>query len=112
MRSKEEFAKELADIHYTVEDGMTHIFRLVGSAEDENRPDEPIKLLEINTDTIATGIMPLYFGKYPDRGIDFSSVIVEITPEEFERIKARELELPHGWAVGPEMPKPVAVAKE
>src|SRR5437870_1111866 len=106
MKTKDEIAKTLADIHYTVEDGMTHIYRLTSPNGNDTTPQEPIKLLEFTTDTIAAGIMPLNFGKYPEKGIDYPTVIIEITPEEFEQIRANELKLPHGWALGPELPRP------
>ena len=111
MKNKDEFAQALADIHYAVEDGMTHIYRLMADEENERKPQEPVKLLEVNTDTIATGIMPLFFGRYPDRGIDFPSVVIEVTPEEFERIKSQELKLPNGWAIDHEMPRLLAAVE-
>ncbi len=33
------------------------------------------------------------------------SVIVEVTPDEFERIKLQELKLPDGWSIDEEYPK-------
>lgn len=85
---------------------MTHIFRLIGPAEIEQRPDEPIKLLEVNEGTVASGILPLRFGPSKASGIDFSCIIVEVTPDEYEQIEREELKLPYGWTVGPEIPAP------
>ena len=34
-----------------------------------------------------------------------SSVIVEVTPDEFERIQSQELKLPDGWTIDEEYPK-------
>jgi hypothetical protein len=45
------------------------------------------------------GIMPLGFSPAPTYGIHYPSVIVEVTPDEYERIQAKELELPQGWTV-------------
>ena len=42
---------------------------------------EPIKLLEVNENTVAAGVMPLYFGPAPASGIPYPSVIVEVTGE-------------------------------
>ncbi len=50
--------------------------------------------------------MPLHFGPAPASGILFPSIIVEVTPEEFDRIKRNELKLPKGWTIGEELPKP------
>ena len=66
---------------------------------------QPIKLLEVNEATVAAGVMPLHFGPVPASGIPFASVIVEVTPIEFEKIKADELKLPDGWVLGQELPK-------
>ena len=49
--------------------------------------------------------MPLYFGPVPSSGIPYASVIVEVTPDEFERIRVQELKLPDGWTIGEEYPK-------
>ena len=89
-----------------VEAGLQSVFRLTGSAEVELRPIEPIKLLEVNTNTVASGVLPVQFGPAPASGIPYPSIIVEVSPEEFEKIKTKELMLPKGWQVGEEMPKP------
>lgn len=105
MSTKDEEATELARKHYQIESGMTRIFRLTGSAEVEFRPNEPIKLLEVNENTVPSGIMPIQFGPSPASGLNFSSIIVEVTPDEFQKIQDRQLELPHGWKVGDPIPR-------
>lgn len=106
MLTREEQARILADAHYRVEPGIKGIFRISAPAEAESLPGEPIKLLEVNEFSIASGIMPLYFGAAPGRGIHCPSVIVEVTPGEFDRIRRRELTLPDGWTLGDLLPKP------
>jgi hypothetical protein len=108
MPARAEEAAELARKHYQIEAGLTRIFRVSGSAEVEFRPNEPIKLLEVNENTVPSGIMPIQFGPCPAMGLTHASIIIEVTPEEFEKIRSRELELPHGWRVGDEIPKPPA----
>jgi hypothetical protein len=103
---KAEVAKELANKHYQAEAGLSRIFRLTGSAEVEARPVEPIKLLEVNANTVASGVLPVQFGPAPASGIPYPSVIVEVSPEEFQRIQTQELKLPKGWLLGEEMPRP------
>lgn len=103
--TKDEEAKELARKHYQVEAGLTHVIRIGGSAEVELRPNEPIKLLEVNENTIPAGIMPIQFGPSPASGVHYPSVIVEVTPDEYERIRTGELRLPDGWTLGEEIPK-------
>jgi hypothetical protein len=50
--------------------------------------------------------MPLQFGPSPASGLHYPSIIVEVTPEEFERIQTQQLELPEGWIVGERLPRP------
>jgi hypothetical protein len=96
-------AIELAMRHFELEDGLVRVFRVHGSMAAEMRPGEPIKLLEVNEATSPSGVIPLYFGPIPARGINFPSVIIEVTPAEFEKIKASELVLPDGWTIGDEI---------
>lgn len=85
---------------------MKQIIRLKASAEAEARPDEPIKLLEVNEDTVPSGIQPLHFGASAASGITYPSVIVEVTPDEFKQIEAGMLILPDGWVRGHAYPRP------
>ncbi len=105
MSSKDDEARELAQKHYQIEDGITQIFRVTQSAELEADPNAPIILLEANTNTIPSGVMPIRFGPEPDIGIHYPSVIVEVTPEEFQRIQAQGLELPAGWRLAELIPR-------
>jgi hypothetical protein len=103
---KLEVAKELAKKHYELEAGLTQIFRITGKAAVEVVRAEPIKLLEVNENTVPSGVMPLHFGPAPASGITFPSVIVEVTPDEFRKIQLHELKLPEGWEIGEELPRP------
>jgi hypothetical protein len=91
----EESASELARRHYQVEPGLTRV--ILFSECPALATAEPIKLLEVNTNSAPSGVMPLGFGPAPEAGIRFPSVIIEVTPDEFEKIEAKELALPHGW---------------
>ncbi len=106
MPNKEEAILELAGRHYQVEPGITEIYRICGQPECETGEGEPIKLLEVNEDTIPAGIMPLGFDAAPAAGIPYPAIIVEVTPGEMAKIRARELPLPHGWVVGALLPRP------
>lgn len=105
VTEKAKAAKELARKHYQVETGLKRIFRVTGPVEDEIAPLEPIKLLEVNENTVPSGVMPLGFDPVPAAGIPFPSVIIEVTPTEFEQIRTNELKLPHGWGLSDEIPK-------
>jgi hypothetical protein len=100
-----EAAKELANLHYEVEPGLTQVFVLNDKAGTHTIPADTIRLLEVNENTVESGIMPLHFGPAPASGIPFSSVIIEVTPNEFKRIQSNELKLPNGWEIGEELPR-------
>ncbi len=110
VKEKAAVAKEIARKHFEVEAGLTTVFRITDKAENEINRAEPIKLLEVNENTAPSGIMPLHFGPALASGIPFSTVIIEVTPDEFQKIQAHELKLPEGWEIGEELPKPPAVA--
>lgn len=105
--TKDQAARELANRHFEVESGLTHIFRLAVQPEVERNASEPIKLLEVNEATVSSGIVPLHFGPAPAHGIPFSSVIVEVTPDEYERILNQQLGLPRGWTIREEILRPI-----
>ena len=99
-------ARILAAKHYQAELGLQKIFRITGSAEVEMRSSEPIKLLEVNINTVPSGILPVSFGPAPASGIPYPSVIVEVSPEEYTKIVTQELKLPKDWNLSEEFPKP------
>lgn len=100
---KETAASELAAAHYSIEPGIRRILRLLSPNEDI--ASEPIKLLEVNENTTAMGIRPVFFGASPARGFLFPSVIVEVTPQEFETIRNKPEILPNKWSLGTELPR-------
>src|SRR5262245_7186482 len=81
VAEKAEVARELAKKHYAVESGITQIFTVWSEPQCEASRGEPVKLLELNRDTIPSGVMPLGFDAAPTSGIPFPSVIIEVTPE-------------------------------
>ena len=102
-RQKGKVALKLARFHQEIDPGMRQIFRLLASEKTEDHPREPVKLLAVNQDTVPTGILPLHFPPQPEEGYPFSTVYVEITPEEFVKIQSQELTLPQDWKVGPRL---------
>jgi len=111
LRSKEAAARTLAEAHYTVEPGITRIVRLRAPACEDD-PAEPLKLLEVNENTTAAGIRPVFFGSSTAIGVFFPSVIVEVTPEEYEQIRNQPSLLPNNWALGEELPRNSTVAAD
>lgn len=104
MNNRLEAVQRLASRHYQIEPGITEIRPI--TLEKQNESVEPIMLLEVNENTVPSGIMPLQFDAVPASGIPFPSIIIEVTPEEFEKIQREELKLPDGWKLGPPLPRP------
>jgi hypothetical protein len=100
-KNKLETAKILARAHSEVEPNLKGVY-LIEPADDQN-PDDPIKLLEVVEGTIERGIEPIAFTADPSHGIEYPSVIVEISPTEYEAIR-RDGKLGYdGWTVGREL---------
>jgi hypothetical protein len=106
--SKDAVAQRLAEAHYALDSGIELIVQLVASPEREADPTEPIKLLEVNQNTTASGIHPLFFGPHAASGIAYPSVIVEVTPDEYDQIRRGPRLLPNGWRLGHEYARPAA----
>lgn len=67
-------------------------------------PEDPIRILEVSEDTIACGIIPIYLG--PQKAFP-ASIIIQVTPDEFQAIQQGTLALPEGWdQVGETFPRP------
>jgi hypothetical protein len=101
MSNKDDEARKLARTHYEIEAGITQILRINDCSKGDmaDRASEPIILLEVNENTVPSGVMPIQFGPNPAAGIHYPSVIIEVTPEEYVKIRSKELDLPPGWRV-------------
>lgn len=111
-RSKEAVARRLAEAHYAIEPGIELIVQLVTPLAREADAKEPIKLLEVNQDTTADGIHPLFFGPHAASGIFYPSIIVEVTPDEYEQIQRDPAMLPNGWRLGHEFARPAPAGQQ
>jgi hypothetical protein len=94
-RQAMEEAAALARAHYEIEPGLRAVYRLEGPDPNDLR----IKLLEVNEQTVATGIVPVGFPPHPASGLHYPSVVIEVTPQEYEAIQSKQLNLPAGWEV-------------
>jgi hypothetical protein len=94
MPDKDEVAKLLASAHREIDPTINRIIRLKARCEDES--GEPVKLLEVNPATSPSGIIPIAFSPDPPQ-VPYPSVVVEVTEEEYEQIRAGHLTLPEGW---------------
>ncbi len=84
-KSKLETAKNLARAHSGVEPNLKKVFLI--EPLNDNNPNDPIKLLEVVEGTIERGIDSVSFAPDPVRGIEYPSIIVEISPTEYENIQ-------------------------
>lgn len=94
--SKTDSARYLAEFHFGFDSDITQIIRLVAPNEDSE--SEPIKLLEINPEGVPCGVLPISFGAWEK--IPYPSIIVEVTPAEFQQIQSHALDLPDNWQLG------------
>ncbi len=101
-KSKRETADRLAKAHFEIEPNIKRIFLLEPVIEQD--PNDPIRLLEVVEGTIERGIEPIAFTADLARGIEYPSVIVEISPREFKHVCDGTLDLSErGWMVGSEL---------
>jgi hypothetical protein len=94
-------AMSLAKAHFALEPNLRRVC-LIEPLDSENA-SEPIKLLEVVEGTIERGIEPVTFNADPARGIDYPSIIVEVSPAEYEDIQKGRLHL-REWTLGKELP--------
>lgn len=89
-------AERIAKRDYEAIQSIEYICRLIG--DDEGRPNEPIKMLEVDSETIPSGMQPLCFGHCQEEGINYPPcIIISVTPEEFDHIEDGSMILPNGW---------------
>lgn len=107
-KSKLEVAKRLAKAHFGVEPNLKSVY-LIEPLDDED-PTDPIKLLEVVEGTIPRGIDPVAFTADPEHGIEYPSIIVEISPAEYEEIRKGKLRFgkneakqQNRWTLGEEL---------
>jgi hypothetical protein len=98
---KDRVAEEIAIAHYLYEPAVSRIYRLIAANEANN--EEPIKLLELNRDTVSIGIEPIYFGQ---NETDYPLVLVVISPEEYSQQIIEELQNKYGWELGDAYDRP------
>jgi hypothetical protein len=82
-------AKRIAKAHARVDSDVKAIFLLEG--KDEDKTTEPIKLLEVVEGTMESGVEPISFAPNPGRGVPFTSLIIEVSPREYESMKEEKL---------------------
>lgn len=104
MPTKEVVAKKLAKAHVKIDPGIKIVVRVLGADEDDQ--GAPVKLLEVNPETFASGIIPISLGAAPPE-IPFPSVVIEVTEREYDKIRNQTLRLPNGWKLGDVLHSPI-----
>jgi hypothetical protein len=57
-----------------------------------------VRLLEVSGSAPRSGdVLPFHFQARPDLGIDFSSTVILLSPDEWKDVLAGKLSLPAGW---------------
>lgn len=90
MKSIMEVAKELAEAHRKEDPETLDIYL----ANDQYE----VRLVEVSKSLARMGeVLPFRFKARPDQGIPYASVVVLLSPEEWEELNAGKLSLPAGW---------------
>ena len=57
-----------------------------------------VRLLEVSRSAPKSGdVVPFHFQARPDLGVDFTSTVILLNPDEWKDIQAGKLQLPNGW---------------
>ncbi|MBI3206695.1 MAG: hypothetical protein HYZ29_34490 [Myxococcales bacterium] len=92
MKSVLEVAQWLAEAHMKDDPATTDVF--VAEAADE------VRLVEVSG-SVGPGtpreVLPFRFAANPDKGVPYPSVVVLLSPAEWEAVQRGELALPSGW---------------
>jgi hypothetical protein len=68
---------------------------------DPDPSQQEIRLLEVSPAAATTHeLYPFAFGARPDLGIDYPSVVLLLSPDEWNEVQAGQLPLPKGWTLG------------
>jgi hypothetical protein len=101
--SRRETARTLAESHANVDPDIQLVVRVLSPDERDEGGTEPVKVLEVNPSTLAAGVQPVYFIPDVAAGIRYATVIIEVTPEEYEEIRAQRRPLPYDWRLDEEL---------
>ena len=93
--SKKEAAERLIDWHFKVEPELREVYLI----KPRDAADEPIKLVEVNGATVATGSLELFAFILTDE-VPYRTFIAQITPDELTEFKSHPEKLPTGWTLG------------
>jgi hypothetical protein len=94
--NRDQVAAWIAKKHLAVDPGITDILYLPG-----NSPEREIRLVEANSLLAALpdeDVTPVDFGLNVE-GLNFSLLVVDVTPDQWKRIMESKSELPPSWTL-------------
>lgn len=92
MRSLETVAREVAAAHCEQDPDTTAVYLVPDPAGAE------IRLVEVSRALGTVGeILPYRFKPTPERGVPYATVIILLSPADWEQLQQGQLELPQGW---------------
>ena len=101
MDARNDPAADAASRYFAADEDVSSIYRIEGAGA--------VALLVVNDATVPCGVMPLSFPPSRATGADYPLVVVELSPQEFEEVERGALDLPDGWSVADELPRPEPV---
>src|SRR5258706_8036041 len=93
MKTVIDVAKELARAHVQEDPQTTDVF-VVDGVDDE------VRLVEVSSSLDDAGpgeVLPFRFKAQPEQGVPYPSVVVLLSPSEWDSVEKDELKLPPGW---------------
>ncbi len=99
--NRDAIAKHYATVHKETDPGVVSIHYLPKNADERE-----IRLLEVNNmigDITDAPLVPIDFGMDIGTNNAHQLLIVDVTPDQWERIKTKELALPDGWVLDNEI---------
>jgi len=93
-------ARELAEAHRAEDPETDEVY--LATAEDE------VRLVEVSRSvgpTKGDKLLPFRFVQRPDLGVPYDSVVVLVSPGEWESVRAGRLSLPVGWGSAVDLQK-------
>ena len=90
-KTPKECALELARAHREIDPATQRVYLASG--------DEPlIRLVEVSGNVPSTSeFLPYAFTADPENGVPYASVLILVSPDEWDRLDAGQRKLPQGW---------------
>jgi len=89
----EDVVRRMAREHFEIEEFLDRIIWLKAGGDEEE-----IYLIEVNRDTIPSGsVMPFFIRE--SKKFSLPARLADVTPDEWEKIRAGKISLPRGWSL-------------